>query len=616
MKDSEKNNFGDDINEIGDQLRNVRITEKEYNFPVKNAGIVLNILCDNNAQDNKNYKIGSNINDDQEQPLSNEKKISKTDALKHEGVYRKAKSDSSSLVHNEVEKEGDESTEKKNYVSDDSKKADEKVEIVSRGPVSQKIYRQPYNPCSRGHHSGGRVRVTEHPSQPTMNGYQPWSYNSQFNILPYEQEQYPPSMETPFLPVAAAPTANINTISMHDIQGISVDDEMNLTVEKILQEHPYMVKLCDELRFDACKDNTGGMAGGNNQNAGNITVPVSPGDSGTFSVSSPESCYPPSVGSGIDSVLDTPSPRNDYSPEVSYDNLGTRVSDSPEGQVIDKWFEMLPTCNERPGPQVEQDMQKGSTMSSQVMQHGPLPHGPQQRPLPPAIIYDLENLKEIPDIQGQPTIPDQPIVCVRNIPGSGLGTSPNKTQGTRLRNILPKPDLSSAKARFQNILDKERRLLAWVKINEKVIADPKQLESQDAEGDTDLMILCCNKSESHLEMIYAVVETLRQKPNSLTIRNKQGHSALYLACEVLYDVPEVAAYIAEALIEQKVDVANMTYDGGFTLIEILEKKGDTHKKVLEGLLALKDSSGKNVFQRGGDVNANYFKDFKESILPL
>lgn len=166
----------------------------------------------------------------------------------------------------------------------------------------------------------------------------------------------------------------------------------------------------------------------------------------------------------------------------------------------------------------------------------------------------------------------------------------------KLRPICPKPppsnvDPNSYKAKLMTKLDCKLKIEAWVQVN---LNDIDVLCAGDDDGDTNLMIIVANKSDSQMEYIYAMVEKLRDIPGALSQKNNAGHSALYLACLEMCDEPIIAAYIAEALVEQNVDIAKDTY-GGLTLPQILQRKGDPCKGVLRELLRLKNRSGQFVF---------------------
>ncbi|KAK6644912.1 hypothetical protein RUM43_001188 [Polyplax serrata] len=150
-------------------------------------------------------------------------------------------------------------------------------------------------------------------------------------------------------------------------------------------------------------------------------------------------------------------------------------------------------------------------------------------------------------------------------------------------------------------LEKKAKENAWTRISQLNI---DLLGKGDKDGDTQLMILLVSEKLT-LEYIYVIVERLlKENPEYLSCRNELNQDALYLAALTLVHEPLVVSYLAEALVRGKQDV-NKKYDGGNSLLHCLAKKGDSHTKVLERLVKLRDSNRAVVF----DINKKNNRGF-------
>jgi hypothetical protein len=75
------------------------------------------------------------------------------------------------------------------------------------------------------------------------------------------------------------------------------------------------------------------------------------------------------------------------------------------------------------------------------------------------------------------------------------------------------------------------------------------------------MILIANEHEHKLEQIYVMVSRLKNIPGALIARNAQNQSALSLACLFLHDMPRVARFIAEVMLEKGLPVNEVSVRG-------------------------------------------------------
>ncbi|XP_071441898.1 uncharacterized protein [Hetaerina americana] len=136
---------------------------------------------------------------------------------------------------------------------------------------------------------------------------------------------------------------------------------------------------------------------------------------------------------------------------------------------------------------------------------------------------------------------------------------------------------------------------SWAKVHS---LHDEDIAKVDKDGDTDLMILVCDKDVMNkLEQLYALVERCKSLPEVLWAKNKCELSALHMACVVEKYQPLVVNYLAEAMVEVNADM-NTVNQEGFTLIHLLCKEGDRCSEVLNQLLSMRDSRGKPYF----DIN--------------
>ena len=75
------------------------------------------------------------------------------------------------------------------------------------------------------------------------------------------------------------------------------------------------------------------------------------------------------------------------------------------------------------------------------------------------------------------------------------------------------------------------------------------------------MILIVNKCPHKLEQIYCMVSRLKNVPGALVARNAQNQSALNLACVFLHQMPFVARFIAEVMLEKGLPVNEVSVCG-------------------------------------------------------
>jgi len=75
------------------------------------------------------------------------------------------------------------------------------------------------------------------------------------------------------------------------------------------------------------------------------------------------------------------------------------------------------------------------------------------------------------------------------------------------------------------------------------------------------MILTVNEHPHKLENIYVMVSRLKNIPGALVARNAQNQSALSLACLFLPNMPLVARFIAEVMLEKGLPVNEVSVCG-------------------------------------------------------
>jgi len=173
---------------------------------------------------------------------------------------------------------------------------------------------------------------------------------------------------------------------------------------------------------------------------------------------------------------------------------------------------------------------------------------------------------------------------------------PNIQQGP----VIPETVAVSARERIAAKVDKamkDRVVMTLAKLPDD------QLSRGDKHGDTQLMILVCNEHLHKLEQIYVMVSRLKNIPGALIARNAQNQSALSLACLFLHDMPLVARFIAEVMLEKGLPV-NEVYDDGNTLLHMLCSHGDSHVGILAELLSMKDGNNAPCF----DINQHNHKE--------
>ncbi|KAL0280831.1 UNVERIFIED_CONTAM: hypothetical protein PYX00_002007 [Menopon gallinae] len=150
-------------------------------------------------------------------------------------------------------------------------------------------------------------------------------------------------------------------------------------------------------------------------------------------------------------------------------------------------------------------------------------------------------------------------------------------------------------------LDPKEKQRAWARISQ---INVDSLGKGDAEGDTQLMIMLAAK-KVFFEYIYVIVERLlKENPKYLSSRNDSNEDALYLAAMVQKQEPLIAGYIAESFIRGKQDV-NKKYNKGNTLLHRLAEKGDTHAKVMERLVQLRNQDNQPAFDVNKKNNMGY-----------
>jgi len=166
--------------------------------------------------------------------------------------------------------------------------------------------------------------------------------------------------------------------------------------------------------------------------------------------------------------------------------------------------------------------------------------------------------------------------------------------------VIPETVPVSARERIAAKVDKamkDRVVMTLAKLPDD------QLSRGDKHGDTQLMILIVNDHPHKLEQIYVMVSRLKNIPGALVARNAQNQSALSLACLFLHNVPLVARFIAEVMLEQGLPV-DEEYDEGNTLLHLLCAQGDSHVYVLAELLSMKDRTHAPCF----DINQHNHRE--------
>ncbi|XP_066990940.2 serine-rich adhesin for platelets isoform X2 [Anabrus simplex] len=165
----------------------------------------------------------------------------------------------------------------------------------------------------------------------------------------------------------------------------------------------------------------------------------------------------------------------------------------------------------------------------------------------------------------------------------------------RPRLILPARKETNVPSREEILqrLDRKKKKNAWLRVNLK---SKEEVTRGDADGDTLLMIAVTREHDNLYELVYALVEYMRRHvPEALNIKNNFGQTALYNACIELPQHPLIARYLAETLLSLNVNIAEDKYGSGWSLVECVKRRGESHSGVLSVLLNLKTAQGKPVF---------------------
>nr|CAD7426773.1 unnamed protein product [Timema monikensis] len=194
-------------------------------------------------------------------------------------------------------------------------------------------------------------------------------------------------------------------------------------------------------------------------------------------------------------------------------------------------------------------------------------------------------------------------ITVHDAAPSDTIPKPNSRQGGRKGTVsshlgVPKCINTTGKCRLMKKMNERVKSHNWITlIHVANMTDDKLAKGDEKHGDTQLMILVANWSKHGKRaytILYAFVERLKKIQNGLTALNRQGQSALFLACMFANEERIVARYIAESLLEIGENI-NEVDKSGNTLLHYLCSCGDTHAKVMAELLALKDDNGNPRF---------------------
>ncbi|KAJ8688010.1 hypothetical protein QAD02_023805, partial [Eretmocerus hayati] len=172
-------------------------------------------------------------------------------------------------------------------------------------------------------------------------------------------------------------------------------------------------------------------------------------------------------------------------------------------------------------------------------------------------------------------------------------------RGNRQRSIAPWPSLNLPPTRacehLKEITDPHEVEKAMKSLLKKPI---EQLAERDADGDTMLMCLTGNPVELSKKLAYLVplVERMGSLDGALSILNRHGEDALYLASINCPRMAFVAGYLGAALLQRDVDIGQRLYGTrGDTLIHVLAAKGDAYVDIMAELLSLRTSQGGLAF---------------------